>query len=174
VKLRKLGRWADKFMIIKAINELIAAVNQPPKVSARGASVKVQGDGVCIAVSKSSTRGFWALVGANTSDGANRWKYAWQEAELSADGYGNWQAKANGRSGTTTTNPARNTLENMNSDTGTQGNGVDADNLDTTNYTFTIQPCPNGAVVWMRPLRATDGTMTYWFQYANGVDGGCD
>jgi len=177
VRLRKLGRWADKYAIIRAINDIIDRINRPRQIRINGASVKQSQESVNIWLPEFlslSEYGFWALIGANASDGTNRWKYAWQEAQLTEDGYGNWQAKTNGRSGTTGTNPARNTLENMNSGTGTQGNGVDAANLDTADYTFTIQPCPNGAIVWIRPVRAADGAMTYWFQYANGVDGGCD
>lgn len=120
--------------------------------------------------------GFWAIIGANVAETANRkWRYAWQEAALSNTGYGNLAAKSGGRSGTTSSDAARNMLENGNPATGTLMNGATTANLDTDDYTFTPQPCPSGAIVWMRPVvEATTNTTTYWFEYANGLDGSCD
>ena len=115
--------------------------------------------------------GFWAIIGSNSADGTNRKNYDWTEAELTAAGYDNWSTKSGGLSGSS----ARNTLENMNSGAGVQGNGVDVANLDTDDFTFPLQACPAGAVVWMRPVVETaTNTTTYWFEYANGVDGSCD
>ena len=119
--------------------------------------------------------GFWAKIGEKAADGDNKWKYPWAEQEKTVAGYGGWTDLSGGRSGTTEADPARNTVEDMNTGVGAdrQGNGVILEHLDTAEYTFTIQPCPDGVVIWMREVPGPDGTTEYWFQYANGVDGTC-
>ena len=115
--------------------------------------------------------GFWARITAGAADGegaTNRWVYTFEEAEKAGAGYGGWGELSGGRTG-----DAYNSLENMNSAAGVQGNGVDVANLDTDDFTFAIQRAPNGAVVWMRAV-PRNGSTEYWFQYANGVDGSCD
>jgi len=121
--------------------------------------------------------GFWASITGNTSDGTNRWKYAFSEVCKSSSGYGGWSALSGGRSGTTSSNPARNTIEDMNTgaDSHVEGNGVDPANLDpaeTGSDTFSLMPCTTGNIVWMREVDR-GGTAEYWFSYENGVDGGC-
>ena len=118
--------------------------------------------------------GFWAQITGSSADGTNRWKYSWKRlADVKASaGYGGWQDADPSETGNLN---ARNTLEDMNAATGTQGNGVDVANLDTDEYTFTIQACPSGAKVWMREVDVEGETDTeFWFLYANGVDGECD
>jgi len=117
---------------------------------------------------------FWARITGSTPAGDNRWTYSWEEVRKTSAGYGGWEAPEGGRTGE---DDAYNALEDMNGDTGVQGNGVDLANLDTDDYTFALQPCPAGAVVRMRPARFTgdgDPVTEYWFEYANGIDGGCD
>jgi hypothetical protein len=121
--------------------------------------------------------GFWASITANSADGTNRWKYAFSEVYKSTAGYGGWATLGGGRSGTTSTNPARNTIEDMNTgaDAHVEGNGVDPANLDpaaTGSDTFALMPCTSGNVVWMREVDRA-GTTEYWFSYENGVDGDC-
>jgi len=113
--------------------------------------------------------GFWAWASANASDGDNKWSYTFAEIEKTSAGYGGWAALTGGRTGT-----MRNTIEDINAAAGVQGNGVTAANLDTADYTFTIQPLPNSVPVWVRGVVVTDNTVEYWFSYANGVDGSCD
>jgi hypothetical protein len=118
--------------------------------------------------------GFWAAIGTSAADGTNRNKYAWTEQEKSDAGYGGWSTLSGGRSGTTGTDPARNTIEDMNGSSGLLGCGVDVDNLTETDvYTYTLSPAPSGAIVWMREVDQ-DGDVEYWFAYENGVDGTCD
>jgi hypothetical protein len=117
---------------------------------------------------------FFAKLTGNATDGDNKWKYSWEEVALSAAGYGNWATFTNARTGSTSTDPARNFLENMNAATGVQGNGVDVANLDTATATFTMQPIPTNAIVRMEIVVAADGTVTYWFSVPNGTDGTCD
>jgi len=119
--------------------------------------------------------GFWAEITGNASDGTNRWKYAFSEVYKSSSGYGGWAMLSGGRSGTTSTNPARNTIEDMNTgaDAHVEGCGVDVDHLDTTDWTFEIMPCTTGNIVWMREVAQGEST-EYWFSYENGVDGECD
>jgi len=113
-------------------------------------------------------QGFIARITGNAADGTNRWKYTFVEVEQTTAEYGGWTTLASGRAGT-----ARNLIEDINSAAGVQGNGVDLGHLDTTDYTFALQPAPANVIVrmWEVPY----GTMTeYWFQYENGVDGTCD
>ena len=117
----------------------------------------------------SVVKGFWAWASANASDGDNKWSYTFAEIEKTSAGYGGWAALTGGRTGT-----MRNTIEDINAAAGVQGNGVTAANLDTADYTFTIQPLPNSVPVWVREVVVTDNTVEYWFSYANGVDGSCD
>ena len=119
--------------------------------------------------------GFHAEITANASDGTNRWKYAFSEVYKSSSGYGGWATLSGGRSGTTSTNPARNTIEDMNTGAAAhvEGCGVDVDHLDTSDWTFEIMPCTTGNIVWMHEVDR-GGTIEYWFSYANGVDGECD
>ena len=114
---------------------------------------------------------FPARIGAATADGY-RWTYAFVEVAKTVAGYGGWTTLTGGRTGT-----AYNTIEDMNSASGVQGNGVDRAHLDTAAYTFAIQPCPEGNVVWMRTIRfkvGEEAKVEYWFSYENGVDGECD
>jgi len=118
---------------------------------------------------------FWAEITGNAADGTNRWKYAWSEVYKASAGYGGWSALSGGRSGTTTADPARNTIENMNTGGAShvEGCGVDVDNLDTGYYTFSIMPCTTGNIVRVHEVRQGENS-EYWFSYINGVDGGCD
>jgi len=119
-----------------------------------------------------SDEGFWARVTGHAGAGTNRWSYDFEGVKKTGAGHGGWTADASLPSGT---GDAFNTVEDIGSGSGTQGNGVDLANLDTPEFTFTIQPCPAGVVVWMRPVRFGDPeTVEYWFTYENGVDGGCD
>ena len=116
--------------------------------------------------------GFWAEITGHTSDGDNQWTYSWEQVEKTSTGYGEWTAVSPSVTGA---DNAFNTLEDMNAATGTQGNGVDADHLDTDEFTFTIQPCPTGAIVRLHEVDVSGETDSeYWFVYANGVDGECD
>ncbi len=134
--------------------------------------------------------GFWAKITGNNGDpsGTHIWLYSWEEVRKVLQGYpatpgtvDNWATFTGARSGTTSTDPAYNTIENMNSgaDAHVEGNGVDPANLDpaaTGSNTFDFKPCTTGNVVWMRPVTfVVDGTSytEYWFSYATGVDGGC-
>ena len=120
-------------------------------------------------------RGFWAEITGNAADGTNRWKYAWSEVYKSGAGYGGWSTLTGGRSGTTGTNPARNTIEDMNTGGAAhvEGCGVDVDHLDTDDWTFAIMPCTTGNKVWMISVPYGTGT-EFWFAHVNGVDGVCD
>lgn len=123
---------------------------------------------------------FVAKIGASAEADApaiNRWLYAFVEQEKNSSGYGSWTDRPNGITGTTGTNPARNFVEDMNDGLTVEGNGVDLDNLDTADYTFTIQACPSGVLVVMHEVKFSVGESNfteYWFSYENGVDGACD
>jgi hypothetical protein len=120
---------------------------------------------------------FFARITGNAeadTPAQNRWVYAWSEVEKTTAGYGGWTTLSGGRSGTTSTDPARNTVEDMNDGAGVEGNGVDVANLDTDTYTFAIQPIPAGVIVRIYKVLLTTGAVEYWFALPNGVDGTCD
>lgn len=113
---------------------------------------------------------FWGKITASSADGTNRWSYTFSEVEKTAAGYAGWAVRDGGWSGT-----ARNTLENMNSGTGVQGNGVDVDGADWP-ADFDIEACPTNAIVRIHRetfMASETATEEFWFQYANGVDGTC-
>ena len=132
--------------------------------------------------------GFWAKTLDNAEADApakNRWKYGWEEVEKTVVGYpatpgtvSNWTTVSGGRSGTTSTDPAYNALENMNNatDEHIEGNGVDPENI-TALGTFAMMPCTTDNPVWIHLVTFTVGGTTYteyWFDgYPNGVDGTC-
>jgi len=120
---------------------------------------------------------FWAKIDGNAADGTNRWKYAWTEVYKSSAGYGGWATLSGGRSGTTSSGPARNTIEDMNTgaDAHVVGNGVDPANLDpaqTGSDTFEIMPCTTGNIVRIHEV-LQGSNVEYWFSYENGVNGDC-
>ena len=118
---------------------------------------------------------FWVRIGGNSSAGDHKWNYAWAEVYKASAGYGGWSTLAGGRSGTTGSNPGRNTLEDMNSSSGVQGNGVDVANLDpaeTGSDTFEIMPCTSNNIIEMTKVPYS-GSFEYWFKYENGVNGNC-
>jgi len=114
------------------------------------------------------TTGFWAKLTGSSADGTNRWSYSFTEVYKTTAGYGGWATLSGGRTGT-----ARNTIEDGNTGSGTLGNGVAVSNLDTDDYTFTLQPAPDDVIVRVREVDH-GGSTEYWFQYENGVDGSCD
>ncbi|MCP4378012.1 MAG: hypothetical protein GY794_17790, partial [bacterium] len=121
--------------------------------------------------------GFWAEITGSGTDGTHRWKYAWTEVYKLSAGYGGWSTLSGGRSGTTSTNPARNTIEDMNTgaDAHTEGNGVDPANLDpatTGSDTFSFMPCTTDNIVRMYEV-LQGSNIEYWFSYETGVDGDC-
>ena len=133
--------------------------------------------GLHIAPQHRGSRGFWAEITGNTeadSPAQNRWKYSWKEITKASAGYDGWDDAPEQRTGT---HNAYNLIEDMNTKTGgvQEGIGVDPDNLDTDDYTFTIQAIPAGVIVWMYEVivPGTDAP-EYWFHAPNGVDGGCD
>ena len=120
--------------------------------------------------------GFWAEITGSATDGnANRFKYAWAEVYKASAGYDGWSTLSGGRSGTTSSDPARNSAEDMNTVTGGNelGCGVAVNSLDTADWTFTVSPAASGVIVWMTEVNRA-GTTEYWFTHENGIDGSCD
>ena len=111
---------------------------------------------------------FFARVASSTQNGPNRWKYDFKEVEKTLPGYGGWTDRANGITGT-----AYNLIEDRNSLTGTLGNGVSVSSLKTDDAEFELRPIPDGTRVMITPVTLPNGTVEYWTQYENGIDGGC-
>lgn len=112
----------------------------------------------------------WIKITSNAQDGSNkRWKYAWSEVTKSTAGYGGWTLLTGGRSGTTSTSTAFNSIEDINGSSGAYGNGV------TSTYllgTIDIKPVPTNTII-MASLVPVGNAYETWFSYANGVDGAC-
>lgn len=108
---------------------------------------------------------FIARVSGSSQDGSNkRWIYTFVELSQSAAGYGNFTDKTGGRTG-----DAYNVIEAFNGSSGTFGNGVSSANFTGS---ITIKPVPTGTRIMLRQTVLTGGN-TFWFSYANGVDGAC-
>jgi len=104
------------------------------------------------------------------SPAQNRWKYSWtkQKDVKSAAGYGaGWDDDT-----LEGTNNAYNTMEDGNSNAGMQMNGVDIDGAGFPSG-YSLQPIPDDAIVRLWPVYCKDGTLEYWFEAPNGIDGTC-
>ena len=168
-----------------SLNELVDAVNKFEAMTGDGlirvrrtsGGTVLSIDPDLLGVGRTTVNSFIAGITGFTSSGSNRWLYAWSEAEKTAAGYAGWTIKTGGRSGTTSTLPAYNFVEDMNSGSGVQGNGVNLANLDTADFTFAIQPAPDGLMAIMHEIKFSIGESNfteYWFGYESGVDGSCD
>jgi len=119
--------------------------------------------------------GFWAKITGHTTDGTNRWLYTFVSVIKNGYGYGTWVEESDPFAG-----DARNTLEDMNSNSGVQGTGVDLVNLPDG---FEIKPVPTNAIIRMYQVYVTESSSSssssgtsnpeYWFSYENAVDGDC-
>lgn len=108
---------------------------------------------------------FFAQIGTAVQDGTNkRWAYEFVEVEpCDADEF---CSVTGAREGT-----AYNLIEIGNGATGTYFNGVSSTNLTGT---FALQKCPADAIVVMyQKADQNTGTIRYFFQYENGIDGAC-
>lgn len=102
------------------------------------------------------------LITTAIPDGTNkRWVYGAKKAEKTAAGYGGWVYSTTD----TAAYALYNSAEDMNGATGLFGNGINSANLTGS---FAVQPIPTGRLVW-----ATLYESEWWFDSANGVDGGC-
>jgi hypothetical protein len=123
--------------LVKAVKELqqhhINAVETPLKISNH-----------TLLLNGIEDAGFWAKITGNaTVDHA--YKYSWIELTKDATDYENWSTLTGGRSGTTTTDYALNSAED----------------IDDT-YTAVA----TNSIVWMREvIEDTTGTTEYWFSY---------
>tara|TARA_R100001143_G_scaffold45214_1_gene40452 strand:- start:118 stop:2451 length:2334 start_codon:yes stop_codon:yes gene_type:complete len=109
---------------------------------------------------------FWALTGAATSIGPNRWAYDWQQVIIADDGTAT--VVANGRT-SASHGQAINLAEMMNTGAGVEGNGVDRANLPET---FEMQPIAPQVVPMSGPY-GDDGAARYVFHSVNTDDGPC-
>lgn len=103
----------------------------------------------------------WARIVSSAEASTRIWDY---EVELVAVGVsGDWETEPD-----TEMIMARNTIESPNSDSGMQGDGVDADTLPNG---FDLVPIGDGAVVQISGPYGEDGL--WFFSVANLVDGEC-
>lgn len=128
-------------------------------------------DGAAWYVVPESLSPFWAKITGNAANGTNKWKYAWTEQERTSTG---WSDLTNGRSGTTGSGFALNSLEANNDGSGVQGNSIDIDGtVFDDNSDLEIQPVQGDPVVKMWAEQDSTGTIAYSFEYVNAVDGEC-
>lgn len=121
----------------------------------------------------------WAKIdGASSITGQdNRWRYSWTEVELDdatgiTDGkFDNWTAKSSGLSGTTSTNYALNTTEDVNDDTNISP-GIDITGGDYPSG-FSVQAVLTSTIVRMYLVKEATGPLRYVFSIENAHDGTC-
>lgn len=100
--------------------------------------------------------------------GQNQYFYDYVEIELTPTGV---QDKAGGITGSVADGThARNLRELYNTGDGTEGNGVDVDNLEPG---FSFQPLPINSVEWLTFVRETNDNRRGVIGIANAVDGAC-
>ncbi len=134
-------------------------------------SEPTDGSGRPLDVVYSRRRDFWAKItdSALISGADNRYQYAWTEQQRTATGF---QDLDGGRSGTTETGFAINSVEFSNAATGVMGNSVDHDAADYPPG-FSLQAVRGSPVVRMTPEYDSDKNICYTFAYENAEDGPC-
>jgi len=102
--------------------------------------------------------------------GDNRFVYQFQQVAKTSAGYGGWSNVSGGIGG-----EAFNLIEDQNSSSGTLGNGVKVEHLNTDTAEFKLQPVPNGTRVQLFPVTFgnNNNEIEWWFSYENGVTGEC-
>ena len=110
-----------------------------------------------------STRSF-ARISAITPAGSNKWQYAAVRQIKTGAGYGGWSDNG-------APFELRNTMEENNTGSGIEGNGV---NVGTLPDGFSLRPLAIDAVVpyWTVKVDFT-GETEYWCSVVNAVDGEC-
>lgn len=121
----------------------------------------------------------WAKIDGNSSITGqnNRWRYSWTEVELDdatgiTDGkFDNWTSKTGGLSGTTSTDYALNTTEDVNDDTNISP-GIDITGTDYPTG-FSVQAVLTSTIVRMYLVKEATGPLRYVFSIENAHDGTC-
>lgn len=104
------------------------------------------------------------IVSSTAASGIYRWKYEWEEAQVSATPTYGVAAKANGLKGY-----AMSISEIGNA------NGVVAFGVTTANIPAGFAPVkiPNGTAVWVVPHRCADGELLWLIMNTQAIDGTC-
>jgi hypothetical protein len=105
------------------------------------------------------------ITAADTTEDDNIFLYTWTEQRRTTAG---WDDMTEGLTG----KEALNSIEEMNSVTGEQGNGVDISLADYPTG-FSVKPAPVGVIVLITEDYNDDGAPVYSFSYENSVDGPC-
>jgi len=100
--------------------------------------------------------------------GDNKFVYQFQQVVKTSAGYGGWSNVSGGIGG-----EAFNLIEDQNSSSGTLGNGVKVEHLNTDTAEFKLQPVPNGTRIQLFPVTVGNDETEWWFSYENGVTGEC-
>ena len=163
---KKIPKWTKgpKGFLEKANRQLAAIEQRLPGVPVGRANLGK------LAIQSAGANTFWAKITSSATDGTNKWKYAWTEQTRTAAG---WEDLTDGRTGTTSSDFAINSLEANNDGTGVQGNSIDIDGaVFTDNSGLEIQPVQGDPVVRMI-VDIIDAAQLYTFEYVNAVDGEC-
>jgi len=111
-----------------------------------------------------------ARIVSSSAAGANRWTYEFVQVVKTSAGYGGWSDVPGGLEGVAYN---RNEDRNTGAAGSVNGNGVAQNSLTTASAEFTLRPIPDDTLVELRPLTLADGTVEYWMEIPNGIDGGC-
>ena len=111
-----------------------------------------------------------ARIVSSSAAGANRWTYEFVQVVKTSAGYGGWSDVPGGLEGVAYN---RNEDNNTGLPGSVLGNGVAVNSLTTASAEFTLRPIPDDTLVELRPLTLADGTVEYWMEIPNGIDGGC-
>lgn len=118
-------------------------------------------------------RAFFARITSHTEMITGRqWRYTFAEVHKDdIEGYdGNWLTRSGGASGN-----CYNTIEDRieTASDGVSGEGIDLEALQDEFPTFSVVPCPVGAIVEMKAISNSAHEIEYWFQFPRSVDGSC-
>lgn len=173
--VRKLPRLPDGNAVIdgNSWNQVIApAIERNSLNSVWGGQLKNDASGQSLVILPSFTNHFVKL-GASTSNGPNKWLYAFTEVVpcSTSTSPSGWTNKSGGLTDVTYGAKAQNGLEANNTSGGTQGCGININNL-TGN--FALVPIGVNAIVQLFLLtNSDDGSPAPWFFAPNQPDGSC-
>ena len=152
------------------LDSLAAAIKELQRYAITGTQAPLRVIGQTLLYERVAAQEFWARIDSSTATAtANQWTYAFTEVTKTVAGYREWITKPGGITG----NTSYNSIEDINSATGVQGNGVDLDELAAVSASMELRPCPADTIVRMYGIILASGVIEHWFSYENGVGGIC-
>ena len=152
------------------LDSLAAAIKELQRYAITGTQAPLRVIGQTLLFERVAAQEFWARIDSSTVEDTNRWTYAFTQVTKTVAGYGEWITKPGGITG----NTSYNSIEDINSATGVQGNGVDLDELAIVAPGMTLRPIPANTIVRMYGMILATGVIEYWCQYESGISGPCE